>query len=236
MRAACPRWSRWRTAAAIASSGATSAMRMRCVGRLHPDQPRRHLHDARRGPRLLAAAWRGAKTTFRFHHISTDEVYGSLGAEGLFTEDTRYDPRSPYSASKAGSDHLVSAWGHGGSRPSFCRRCSSGVPTMSAAMPRSGTLESCGRSAPCWTICVRALTVRLMPTRSCRWPTAPGMTGAMRSMLDPAGAGLGPRETFAAGLRKTVEGYLANEAWWRPIVMERQADQRRGLGAEVPPR
>jgi dTDP-glucose 4,6-dehydratase len=47
---------------------------------------------------------------FRFHHISTDEVYGSLGATGQFTEDTPYDPRSPYSASKAASDHLVRAW------------------------------------------------------------------------------------------------------------------------------
>ncbi len=45
-----------------------------------------------------------------FHHVSTDEVYGSLGAEGLFTEDTRYDPSSPYSASKAASDHLVRAY------------------------------------------------------------------------------------------------------------------------------
>ena len=47
---------------------------------------------------------------FRFHHISTDEVYGSLGETGLFTEDTPYDPRSPYSASKAPVDHLVRAW------------------------------------------------------------------------------------------------------------------------------
>ena len=47
-----------------------------------------------------------------FYHISTDEVYGSLGSEGLFTESTAYDPRSPYSASKAGSDHLVRAYGH----------------------------------------------------------------------------------------------------------------------------
>ena len=46
----------------------------------------------------------------RFHHISTDEVYGSLGADGLFTEETRYDPSSPYSASKAASDHLVRAY------------------------------------------------------------------------------------------------------------------------------
>lgn len=50
------------------------------------------------------------KHTFRFHHISTDEVYGDLGEEGLFTEETAYDPSSPYSASKAASDHLVRAW------------------------------------------------------------------------------------------------------------------------------
>jgi len=50
------------------------------------------------------------KNTFRFHHISTDEVYGDLGATGLFTEETSYDPSSPYSASKAASDHLVRAW------------------------------------------------------------------------------------------------------------------------------
>ena len=47
---------------------------------------------------------------FRFHHISTDEVFGSLGMQGAFTENTRYDPRSPYSASKASADHLVRAW------------------------------------------------------------------------------------------------------------------------------
>lgn len=52
----------------------------------------------------------GRPETFRFHHISTDEVFGSLGAEGQFTEETPYDPRSPYSASKAASDHLVRAW------------------------------------------------------------------------------------------------------------------------------
>ena len=52
----------------------------------------------------------GQPESFRFHHISTDEVYGSLGATGLFTEKTPYDPKSPYSASKASSDHLVRAW------------------------------------------------------------------------------------------------------------------------------
>jgi dTDP-glucose 4,6-dehydratase len=52
----------------------------------------------------------GMPDGFRFHHISTDEVFGSLGETGMFTEDTPYDPRSPYSASKASSDHLVRAW------------------------------------------------------------------------------------------------------------------------------
>ncbi len=52
----------------------------------------------------------GQRRDVRFHHVSTDEVYGSLGATGLFTEDTAYDPSSPYSASKASSDHLVRAW------------------------------------------------------------------------------------------------------------------------------
>ena len=65
-----------------------------------------------------------AKARFRFHHISTDEVYGSLGETGLFTEATPYDPRSPYAASKAGSDHLVSAWGHTFGLPVLITNCS----------------------------------------------------------------------------------------------------------------
>ncbi|MCA1757207.1 MAG: dTDP-glucose 4,6-dehydratase [Bacteroidales bacterium] len=59
-----------------------------------------------------------------FYHISTDEVYGSLGAEGLFTETTPYDPRSPYSASKASSDHLVRAWFHTFGLPVVISNCS----------------------------------------------------------------------------------------------------------------
>jgi dTDP-glucose 4,6-dehydratase len=72
--------------------------------------------------------WRGLgdveKAAFRFHHISTDEVFGSLGEEGFFTETTAYDPRSPYSASKAGSDHLVRAWGHTYGLPVLVTNCS----------------------------------------------------------------------------------------------------------------
>jgi dTDP-glucose 4,6-dehydratase len=61
---------------------------------------------------------------FRFHHVSTDEVFGSLGPTGYFTETTAYDPRSPYSASKAGSDHLVQAWGHTYGLPVLSTNCS----------------------------------------------------------------------------------------------------------------
>ena len=61
---------------------------------------------------------------FRFHHISTDEVFGSLGEEGLFTEDTPYAPTSPYSASKASSDHFVRAWHHTYGLPTIVTNCS----------------------------------------------------------------------------------------------------------------
>ena len=81
--------------------------------------------------RLLESAlayWRGldgtAREAFRFHHVSTDEVYGSLGADGLFCENTAYSPNSPYSASKAGSDHLVRAWFHTFGLPAIITNCS----------------------------------------------------------------------------------------------------------------
>jgi dTDP-glucose 4,6-dehydratase len=61
---------------------------------------------------------------FRLHHISTDEVFGSLGATGRFSETTPYDPRSPYSASKAASDHLVNAWHHTYGLPVVLTNCS----------------------------------------------------------------------------------------------------------------
>ena len=76
---------------------------------------------------LLNAAtayWKKANREFRFQHISTDEVYGSLGDEGFFREDTPYDPKSPYSASKASSDHLVRAWGHTFGLPVLVSNCS----------------------------------------------------------------------------------------------------------------
>jgi dTDP-glucose 4,6-dehydratase len=80
---------------------------------------------------LLEAArayWNGlegeAKDSFRFHHVSTDEVYGSLGESGYFTEETACQPNSPYSASKASSDHLVRAWHHTYGLPVVTTNCS----------------------------------------------------------------------------------------------------------------
>ncbi len=64
------------------------------------------------------------KSKFRFHHISTDEVFGSLGSEGLFTEDSPYKPNSPYSASKASADHLVRAWHETYGLPVITTNCS----------------------------------------------------------------------------------------------------------------
>jgi dTDP-glucose 4,6-dehydratase len=81
--------------------------------------------------RLLEAAstyWRNlpepARSRFRFHHVSTDEVFGALGDTGTFHDDSPYDPRSPYSASKAASDHLVRAWYHSFDLPILITNCS----------------------------------------------------------------------------------------------------------------
>jgi dTDP-glucose 4,6-dehydratase len=80
---------------------------------------------------MLQAAlghWRrlsgAGRARFRFHHISTDEVFGSLGPDGAFHEDSPYQPNSPYSASKAGSDHLVRAWHHTYGLPTVLTNCS----------------------------------------------------------------------------------------------------------------
>lgn len=72
---------------------------------------------------VARAAWQG-RDDVRFHHVSTDEVYGSLGPDGLFREDTPYDPSSPYSASKAASDHLVRAWHRTYGLPATLSNCS----------------------------------------------------------------------------------------------------------------
>ncbi|UVO52290.1 dTDP-glucose 4,6-dehydratase [Sphingomonas sp. SUN019] len=230
-----------------------------------------------------------ARSAFRFHHISTDEVYGSLGDEGLFTEETPYDPRSPYSASKAGSDHLVSAWGHTFGLPVLITNCSNNygpyhfpeklIPLMIVKALAGDALPVYGKGANVrdWLYVedhVRALHAvfeRGTPGRTynvggnnekknlevvetvCRIldeqrPRADGQSYATqiafvadrpghdaRYAIDASRIrdeiGWEPRETFDTGIEKTVRWYLDNEDWWRGIVDERQADQRRGLAA-----
>ncbi|RUN74642.1 dTDP-glucose 4,6-dehydratase [Sphingomonas sp. TF3] len=238
------------------------------------------------------AYWLGldadAKAAFRFHHISTDEVYGSLGDTGLFTEDTPYDPRSPYSASKAGSDHLVSAWGHTFGLPVLITNCSNNygpyhfpeklIPLMIAKALDGEPLPIYGRGDQVrdWLYVedhVRALqavfergepgrtynvgghnerqnieVVRTLCTildelrpRADGRPYAQQMTEVAdrpghdkRYAIDASRIGdeLGwtPAETFETGIRKTVEWYLANEDWWRPLVVAKAAE-RRGVAA-----
>lgn len=104
------------------------------------------------------ATWRAlsgeAREAFRFLHVSTDEVFGSLGDEGLFSETSPYDPRSPYAASKAASDHLVRAWGHTFGLPVIISNCSNNygprqfpeklIPTMILRALRGETLPVYG--------------------------------------------------------------------------------------------
>ena len=242
---------------------------------------------------MLTAArnyWQGLdearRTTFRFHHISTDEVYGSLGPTGLFTEATPYDPRSPYSASKAGSDHLVSAWGHTYGLPVLITNCSNNygpyhfpeklipliivralageplpvygagdqvrdwlhvedhVRALQAVFERGqpGRTYNVGSNSEQRNIdVVRAVCAAL----DVRRPRGDGRRYAeqIAHVADRPGhdhryaidasrirdeLGWSPRETFDSGIARTVDWYLANEGWWRPIV-ERGAAARRGL-------
>ena len=229
-----------------------------------------------------------ARQAFRFHHISTDEVYGSLGDTGLFTEETPYDPRSPYSASKAGSDHLVSAWGHTFGLPVLITNCSNNygpyhfpeklIPLMIAKALESEPLPIYGKGDQVrdWLYVedhVRALQAvfeRGEPGRTYNVgghnerqnievvktlcgildelrPRADGKSYVeqMTEVADRPGndkryaidasrigdeLGWTPAETFETGIRKTVEWYLANEDWWRPLVAAKAAE-RRGVAA-----
>lgn len=243
---------------------------------------------------MLSAAldyWRGLpeeeRQAFRFHHISTDEVFGALGPEGFFTEDTAYDPRSPYSASKAGSDHLVSAWHHTYGLPTLVTNCSNNygpyhfpeklIPLMiikclaGEALPVYGQ----GQNVRDWLYVddhVRALTAvfergtpgesYMVGGRSERTnlavveticshldairPRADGKSYReqisfvadrpghdFRYAIDASKLerelGWKPSETFESGIEKTIRWYLANEDWWRPILVRTYSGERLGL-------
>jgi dTDP-glucose 4,6-dehydratase len=234
--------------------------------------------------------WRGLSTSerqrFRFHHVSTDEVYGSLGPTGLFTEQTAYQPNSPYSASKAASDHLVRAWYHTFGLPTLTSNCSNNygpyhfpeklIPLMilngleGAPLPVYGRGENVrdwlfveDHAQALWTICSRGqvgetynvgghnemrnievveLICDLLDERASPLSRGRKRRDLIKFVTDRPGhdaryaidaskiereLGWKPFESFQTGLRRTVEWYLENEDWWRPL--RDVAAQRRGL-------
>jgi len=237
---------------------------------------------------LLEAArtfWtaQGRPDTFRFHHISTDEVYGSLGDTGMFTEDTPYDPRSPYSASKASSDHLVRAWGETYGLPILVTNCSNNygpyhfpeklipVVILNALAGKEIPVYGDGGNIRDWLYVedhadalltvlargavgrtyniggeneaknidlVRMICAELDRHRPDHAPHAdlirfvtdrPGHD--RRYAIDPerirTELGWRPSVTLEQGLAKTVAWYLANEAWWQPLLY------RAGVGTRL---
>jgi len=218
---------------------------------------------------------RGAQADFRFHHVSTDEVFGSLGADGRFDETSAYAPRSPYSASKAAADHLVRSWHHTYGLPVVVSNCSNNygpyhfpeklIPLtiinalQGEPLPVYGKGENvrdwlyvedharallavaaAGRCGETYCIgggseernvdvvrAICALLDELVPDRGVGRRDAlitfvadrPGHD--LRYAIDASRIctelGWRPRETFASGLRKTVEWYLANRSWWQRI-------------------
>ena len=227
------------------------------------------------------------RESFRFQHISTDEVYGSLGPTGLFTEKTPYDPRSPYSASKASSDHMVRAWHHTFGLPVLLSNCSNNygpyhfpeklIPLVilnaldGKALPIYGKGENIrdwlyveDHARALWLIdrkgkvgetyniggrnertnlqVVRAICAildELRPKASGSYADQitfvsdrPGHDLRYAIDADKLRRELGwePREDFDSGLRLTVEWYLNNDWWWRPIREGKYAGERLGEG------
>jgi dTDP-glucose 4,6-dehydratase len=241
---------------------------------------------------LLEAArayWtrQGKPSSFRFHHISTDEVFGSLGPDGQFTEDTPYDPRSPYSASKAGSDHLVRAWHETYGLPIVMTNCSNNygpfhfpeklvpVVILNALHGRPIPVYGKGENVRDWLFVedhadalltvvqkgkvgrsyniggeneatnidlVRTICKLLDARRPANAPHEKLITFVTdrpghdaRYAIDPARIrnelGWRPSVTLEEGLARTVDWYLANEDWWRPLLSRQGVMQRLGTKA-----
>ncbi len=225
------------------------------------------------------------KERFRFHHISTDEVYGSLGDEGFFTEETPYDPRSPYSASKAGSDHLVKAWFHTYGMPVVVTNCSNNygpyhfpeklIPLIilnaldRKPLPVYGKGDnvrdwlyvedhakaiclaaSCGRPGETYNVGGRNERTNIEVVQTiCDVldELKPHPAGPYRNLItfveDRPGhdkryaidatkleteLGWKAEENFESGIRKTVQWYLENEWWWKPIRDGKYSGERLG--------
>jgi dTDP-glucose 4,6-dehydratase len=242
---------------------------------------------------LLQAAlgyWRGLPAKrqgrFRFHHVSTDEVFGSLGSEGFFVETTPYSPNSPYSASKAASDHLANAWHHTYGLPTVLTNCSNNygphqfpeklIPLMviNALEGKPLPVYGNGLNIRDWlyvddhvralvlvasegkvgeTYCIGGCNEKTnleVTTRICDLmdelaPKSalshtdlitfvrdrPGHDLRYAIKADKMAAELGwrPQETFDSGLRKTVQWYLDNQAWWQRIRSNVYQGERLGV-------
>ena len=159
-----------------------------------------------------------AQAKFKFHHISTDEVYGDLeGTDDLFTEQTPYAPSSPYSASKAGSDHLVRAWGRTYGLPIVVTNCSNNYgpyhfPEKLIPHVICELLEELVPNKPEGITNYKDLItfVKDRPGHDVRYAID---ATKMQQELNWV-----PEETFETGMRKTVEWYLANTNWWQRVL------------------
>ena len=230
----------------------------------------------------------GKPEGFRFHHISTDEVFGSLGPTGMFTEDTPYDPRSPYSASKASSDHLVRAWHETYGLPIVLTNCSNNygpyhfpeklipVVILNALAGKPLPIYGDGGNIRDWlyvedhadalllvlekgelgrsyniggenertnlelvkTLC--EILDRLQPCDGGSYADLitfvtdrPGHDA--RYAIDPSRIrdelDWRPSVTVEEGLEKTVQWYLENEDWWKPLLERSGVGQRLGKKA-----
>ncbi|MBL6082746.1 dTDP-glucose 4,6-dehydratase [Belnapia sp. T18] len=228
-----------------------------------------------------------ARARFRFHHISTDEVFGSLGETGAFSETTAYDPRSPYSASKAASDHLVRAWHETYGLPVLVTNCSNNygpyhfpeklIPLIilnaleGKPLPVYGdgsnirdwlhvedharalvTVVEHGRVGETYCIGGRAERRNLQVVETIcdlldeRRPGAAPRRELIRFVADRPGhdqryaidcgkiereLGWRQHQSFETGIAATIDWYLANDWWWRPLREKKYSGERLGLMA-----
>lgn len=214
---------------------------------------------------------------FRLLHASTDEVYGALGRDGVFTETTPYAPRSPYAATKAASDHLARAWRHTFGLPVIVTNSSNNygpwqypeklIPATIVRALRGEAIPVYGRGEnvrdwifvedhcrALWTVATRGAVGETYNIGACCERRNIDLVGALCQLLDElrprddrasyaeqiefvadrpghdfryaidAGKirrdlGWAPEMEFAAGLRHTVQWYLANEPWWQPLTI-----------------
>ena len=229
---------------------------------------------------------KGRPETFRFHHISTDEVFGSLGQTGMFNEDTPYDPRSPYSASKASSDHLIRAWFVTYGLPVVLTNCSNNyglyqfpeklvpVVILNALAGKPLPIYGDGGNIRDWlnvedhadalllvlekgvlgrsyniggeNECTNLeLVKKLCGILDCLRQRDEGRYADLITFVDDRPGhdaryaidssrirdelGWRPSITLEEGLKKTVQWYLDNENWWRPLLDRSGVGQRLGV-------